>query len=70
MRNVILMQILQPQHQLPKILPRYFNVQRDRRITELDVHYRPARHEFQYEVQRVRGGDVDCFVQQDELCGG
>lgn len=70
MRNVILMQILQPQHQLPEILPRYLGIQRGRRITQLDVHDRPAGHEFQDEVQRVRGGDVDCFVEQDELCGG
>lgn len=67
MRNIILMQILEPQHQLPKVLSRNLGIQRDRGVAKFNIHDRPARHEFEDEVERVRGRDVDCFVEQDQL---
>ena len=62
MRHVILMQVLEPQHELSKVLARDLDLERDRGRAGLDVHDGAARHEFEDEVERVRCGDVDGFV--------
>ena len=62
MRHVILMQVLEAEHKLSKVLARDLDLERDRGRAEFNVHDGSARHEFQDEVERVRRGDVDCFV--------
>jgi hypothetical protein len=69
MDHAIPMQILEPQYQLPEILPGLLDPERrfPGLLAHLDVHKDPTGHVFQYEVQRVRIGDRDGFGQFDNL---
>jgi hypothetical protein len=62
MRNVVLVQIFQSQHQLPEVLAGNLGIQWDRWSAKLDIHNCAAGHEFENEVERIRGRDVDCFI--------